>query len=65
MGRSASKREQLDLLTTNYNYKMLVGETVLRFLLLKDLIIEEKPAREKGRPFPLGDLAAWVGFSVQ
>ena len=63
MGRSASKREQLDLLTTNYNYKMLVGETVLRFLLLKDLIIEEKPAREKGRPFPLGDLAAWVGFS--
>lgn len=63
MGRSASKREHLDLLTTNFNYKMLVGETVLRFFLLKDLIVEEEPTREKGRPFPLGDLAAWVSYS--
>jgi hypothetical protein len=63
MRRSASKREQLDLLTASFNYKMLVGETVIRFLLLKDLIIEEEPAREKGKPFPLGDPAAWVSFS--
>ena len=63
MRRSASKREQLDLLTTSFNYKMLVGETVIRFLLLKDLIIGEEPAREKETPFPLGDLEAWVSFS--
>gem|GEM_PF-2562218 len=60
MGRSISKREQLELLTTNFSYRMLVGETVLRFLLVKDLLIEEEPAREKGQPFPLGDVAAWV-----
>jgi hypothetical protein len=55
-----SKREQIDLLTTNFSHRMLVGETVLRFFLVKDLLIEEEPAREKGQPFPLGDVAAWV-----
>ena len=60
MGRSASGRARTDLLTTNFSCRMLVGEKILRFYLVKDLLIEEKPAREKGMPFPLGDVAAWV-----
>ena len=61
MGRSTSKRDQIELLTTNFSCRTLVGETILRFLLVKDLLIEEEPAREKGRPLPLGDVAAWIG----
>jgi hypothetical protein len=58
MGRKFSKREKLDLLTTDLNFKMLVGETVFRFFFVKELHIEEEPARRRGQPFPLGDVTA-------
>ena len=60
MGRSTSKREQLDLLTTNFSYRMLVGENVVRFFFMKDLLLEDEPARDKGKAFPLGDVQAVV-----
>ena len=56
-----SKKEQIELLTTNFNYRTLVGEKVFNFSLTKDLLVEEEPARENGSPFPLGDVAAWIG----
>ena len=39
---------------------MLVGETVLRFSFTKDLLLEDEPARDKGKPFPLGNISAQV-----
>jgi hypothetical protein len=63
MGRSTSKREQLDLLTTNFSYRMLVGENVVRFFFMKDLLLEDEPARDKGKAFPLGDVQAGVEIS--
>ena len=62
MGRKSSKGEKLALLTTDLNFKMLVGETVFHFLIEKDLHIEEEPARRKGQPFPLGDVTARVSL---
>lgn len=60
MGAGTSKREQIDLLTTNFDCRTLVGEKIFHFLLAKELLIEEEPAREKGKPFPLGGVAAWI-----
>ena len=60
MGRSASKKTQADMLTTNFSYRILVGEKILHFFLVKDLLIETEPAREKGQPFYLGDVTAGV-----
>lgn len=62
MARKLGKREKLDLLTTSLNIKMLVGETVLRCFFTRDLVVEEEPARVKGRPVPLGEVGAWVSF---
>lgn len=56
-----SKKEQIELLTTNFNYRTLVGEKVFSFSLTKDLLVEEEPLREDGSPFPLGDVAVWIG----
>lgn len=63
MGRSTSKREQLDLLTTNFSYRMLAGENVVRFFFMKDLLLDDEPARDKGKAFPLGDVQAGVKIS--
>ncbi len=62
MGRKSLKEGKTELLTTKLDFTSLVGETVLRFFLTKDLIIQEEPARDKDRPIPLGDLAAWVSL---
>jgi LysM repeat protein len=59
MSRSA-KKEKIDLLTTDLHYRVLVGETVLRFSFTKDLLLEDEPARDKGKPFPLGNISAQV-----
>jgi hypothetical protein len=62
MGQKSAKGEKLDLLTTDLNFKMLVGETVFHFLIVKDLHIEEEPMRKRGQPFPLGDMTARVSL---
>ncbi len=62
MGRKTLKEGKTELLTTRLDFTALVGETVLRFFLTKDLLIEEEPARDGDRPFPLGDLAARVSL---
>jgi hypothetical protein len=60
MSRSA-KKDKIDLLTTDLHYKVLVGEAVLRFSFTKDLLLEDEPARDRGKPFPLGNVSAWLG----
>ncbi|NLX90325.1 MAG: LysM peptidoglycan-binding domain-containing protein [Firmicutes bacterium] len=63
MGRKALKEGKIELLTAKLDFASLVGETVLRFFLTKDLLFQEEPARDKDRrPLPLGDLAAWVSL---
>ena len=56
------KKEKIDLLTTDLYYRVLVGESVLRFSLTKDLLVEDEPARDMGKPFPLSNIAASVGL---
>lgn len=63
MGRKTLKEGKTELLTAKLDFTSLVGETVLRFFLTKDLLIQEEPARDRDRqPIPLGDLAAWVSL---
>ena len=62
MGRMPLKGNKLELLTTNLNYKVLVGERVSRYPLEMELLIDESPLRKEGRPLPLCNLAAWVSF---
>jgi hypothetical protein len=62
MGRMPLKGEKLELLTTNLNYKVMVGESVFRYPLEKELLIGEAPLRKEGQPLPLCNLAAWVSF---
>ncbi|HHU75368.1 MAG TPA: LysM peptidoglycan-binding domain-containing protein [Firmicutes bacterium] len=62
MGRKTLKEGKTELLTTRLDFTSLVGESVLRFFLTKDLIIEEGPAKDNDRPIPLGDLSARVSL---
>ena len=62
MGRTPLKGDKLELLTTNLNYKVMVGERVFRCSLEKELLIGETPLRKGERPLPLYNLAAWVSF---
>lgn len=58
------KKEKIDLLTTDLNYKVLVGESVLRFSFTKELLVEEEPARDRGKPFPLNNIVAGVDLTT-
>lgn len=62
VGRKSLKEGKTELLTAKLDFTSLVGETVLRFCLTKDLLIQEEPARDKDRYYPLGDLAAWISL---
>ena len=54
------KKEKIDLLTTDLYYRVLVGESVLRFSFTVDLLVEDEPAREEGRVFPLSNIVAEI-----
>lgn len=60
MGRMPLKGDKLELLTTDLNCRVMVGESVSRYLLEKELLIGETPLLKEGRPLPLCNLAAWV-----
>ena len=62
MGRMPLKGDKLELLTTNLNYRVMVGERVSRYPLEKELLIGEAPLRKEDQPLPLYNLAAWVSF---
>ncbi len=60
MEGKAGKGEKLELLTTGLNLKVLVGEAVRRTFFFQELPIRDEPAWKDGRPYPLGDIAAWI-----
>ncbi len=60
MESKAGKGEKLELLTTGLNLKVLVGEAVRRTFFFQELPVRDEPAWKDGRPYPLGDIAAWI-----
>lgn len=62
MGRMPLESDKLELLTSDLNCKVMVGEKVSRYLLEKELSVEGAPLRREGRPLPLCNLAAWVAL---
>lgn len=62
MGRIPLQGDKLELLTTNLQYSILVGEAVARCLMEKDLLVEGDPPHKDGRARPLCNLSAWVNF---
>ena len=54
------KGEKLELLTTGLDLNVLVGEAVRRTFFFKEIPVNEEPAWKGGRPYPLGDVAAWI-----
>lgn len=62
MGRMPLQKDKLELLTTDFHHRILVGERVSRYLMENELLIMEAPLRKKGQPLPLCNLAAWVGL---
>ncbi len=62
MGRMPLKGDKLELLTTNLNFKVMVGEKVSSYPLERELLIGEVPLRKEDQPLPLYNLAAWVSF---
>ncbi len=55
-----NKDDNLELLTSNLNFKMLVEEPVFRFVFTRDLIVDEEPALINGQPLPLINVTAFV-----
>lgn len=60
MGRTPLKKDKLELLTMDFEHKILVGEKVCRFLVENELLVTAAPLRKAGQPLPLCNLAAWV-----
>ncbi len=60
MGRTPLQKDKLELITTDFHHRLLVGEKMTRCLVENELLLQETPLRQRGQPLPLCNLAAWI-----